>query len=496
VTLEREAKFAVGPMFRVPDLDDVVEGAAVTTRAPVRFVTTYLDTPDLRLARWGASLRYRTGEGWTVKLPQPGDGVLVVRDELTFEGGPAKPPEPALDMVRAYVRTASVRVAVRLQTVRTATQIEDDNGKPLAELVDDEVSVLDGRRVAARFREVEVEMASGADDTALRPVVERLAAAGAGEPSSLPKAVRALLPRSGMPAEVVTGDPRPSSTVIEVVRSALALSVLRILRHDAGVRLGDDPEAVHQARVATRRLRSDLRTFRSLLDPAWTHELRDELGWLGGELGVVRDLDVLGERLRAEILSLSDADAETAPKLLDRVRSAHDAARAGLLSAMREPRYLWLLDRAVAAAGEPAVVPEAAQERAVDAMGALMRGPWSHLVRACDDLGPSSSDAELHDARIRAKRVRYAAEALIPVFGKPAKRFARRAESLQGVLGEHQDAVMAIAWLRQQAGGTTARVAFTAGALAGVEARHQAGARAAWPEAWRRLSSKKVRFWT
>lgn len=496
MTLEREAKFAVGPMFRVPDLDDIVEGASADPQAPIRFVTTYLDTPDLRLARWGASLRYRTGEGWTVKLPKPGDGVLVVRDEVTFEGGPAKPPDPALDLVRAYVRTASVHTAVRLQTVRSATRIEDDNGKPLAELVDDEVSVLDGRRVAARFREVEVELAPGAGEELLHPFLDRLAAAGATEPSLLPKAVRALLPRSGAPPEVQLGDPEPSSPIVDVVRSALALSASRMLRHDAGVRLGDDPEAVHQARVAARRLRSDLRTFRSLLDPEWTQELRAELKWLGGELGLVRDLDVLGERLRAEILSLPDPDAETAPKLMDRVRSEHDAARAGLLSAIREPRYLRLLDRIVAAAAEPAVVPDLMQRPAIDVMGQLMDGPWSHLVRACDSLRPSSSDAEFHDARIRAKRARYAAETLTPVFGKPARRFARRAEALQGILGEHQDAVMAIEWLRQQAGGTTARVAFTAGQLAGIEARAQARSRAEWSDAWRRLSSKKARFWS
>ena len=99
-----------------------------------------------------------------------------------------------------------------------------------------------------------------------------------------------------------------------------------------------------------------------------------------------------------------------------------------------------------------------------------MDSPWGHLKKLCDALGPDSADAELHEARIRAKRVRYAAEVLTPVFGKPARTFARRAETLQQVLGSHQDAVMAIAWLREQAGGATPRVAFTAGRLAGIEA--------------------------
>jgi CHAD domain-containing protein len=431
-----------------------------------------------------------------VKLPQPGEGDVLVRDELMFPGTPTKPPEPAIDLVRAYVRTAPLKLATRLRTVRTSWAMQDGDEKPLATVVDDEVSVLEGRRVAERFREIEVELAAGASETVFAPILEVLGAAGARETSRTPKVVRALMPRSAEPPEIQPEEPGHDATVQEIVRAAFAGSAVRMLRHDAGVRLGEEPEAVHQARVAARRLRSDLRTFRSILDPEWTNGLRAELGWLGAELGAVRDLDVLGERLRSESLALPDSDAAAVPRLLDRLRSARDADRAALLSAMREPRYLALLDRVVAAAGEPAILPDVAGQRADRALGTLMNGPWGHLRHTCEALGPSSSDAELHQARIRAKRVRYAAETLVPVFGKPARRFANRAARLQEVLGKHQDSVMAVAWLRQQTGGTTSSVAFTAGELAGIEARHQAAARTSWPPAWRALSSKKVRFWT
>jgi CHAD domain-containing protein len=83
-----------------------------------------------------------------------------------------------------------------------------------------------------------------------------------------------------------------------VVRDALDASVQRLLVADPVARVGDDPEGVHQARVATRRLRSDLRTFGPLLDPAWVTPLRDELRWLGGELGVAREAEVLLGHLR------------------------------------------------------------------------------------------------------------------------------------------------------------------------------------------------------
>jgi CHAD domain-containing protein len=247
--------------------------------------------------------------------------------------------------------------------------------------------------------------------------------------------------------------------------------------------------------VATRRLRSDLRTFRSVLDRGWHDALRTEVGWLGGELGPVRDLDVLGERLRRYAVLLSDDDAVNVATVLDRLRVRRDAARVELLSAMRASRYVALLDALVDAAAQPLVLGEVAGVAAAEVLGSVMQEPWNRLAALCDGLGPHSTDAELHEARIRAKRVRYAAEALAPVFGKPARRFARRAEALQQVLGSHQDAVMTIAWLREQARGATPRVAFTAGRLAGFDAAAREDARRAWPAAWAELRRSRMRFW-
>ena len=107
--LEREVKLGAGPAFHLPDLTGVVEGVAVGPPEAVRLETVYYDTADLRLARWGVSLRYRAGEGWTLKLPPKpavgtAPGQLLERDELTFQGSSKKPPEGAVEIVRAYVR--------------------------------------------------------------------------------------------------------------------------------------------------------------------------------------------------------------------------------------------------------------------------------------------------------------------------------------------------------------------------------------------------------
>jgi CHAD domain-containing protein len=499
VNLEREAKLSVGPLFRMPDLTGSSEGVEARGIGTQRFVTSYHDTPDLRLARWGVSLRYRTGEGWTVKLPRSnevnGEDAVLVREEHTFESGPGKPPPPALDLVRAYIRTTPVSLAVRLQTLRKRIELIADDDVKMAEVVDDEVSVLDGRRVVGRFRELEVELAPEGDRGVLRSVVQRLEQAGAEAAFGAPKHVQALQPRSMQPPEVFPPPIGRKATVEEVVRTALSASVARLIANDAAVRLGEDPEGVHQARVATRRLRSDLRTFRPFLDPEWDAGLRLELEWLGSELGVVRDLDVLGERLRAHVVSLPDEDVGLAPKLLNRLRVQREEARAALLSAMREERYVRLLDAVVEAATEPAVLAHHAGERASDFLADVIQGPWQHLVRTCGDLGPNAADAELHEARIRAKRVRYAAEAMLPVSPKRARTFSARVADLQQILGEHQDAVVAAAWLRGQGAGTTPRVAFSAGELAAIEGRAAGKARARWPRAWRSLSNEKLRYW-
>ena len=143
------------------------------------------------------------------------------------------------------------------------------------------------------------------------------------------------------------------STVAAVVGAAIAAGVTRMIRHDPGVRLGDDPEHVHQARVGTRRLRSDLRTFSRLLDPDWGRPIRDELGWLGAALGEVRDADVLTGRLRRQIRTLAGVDAKAAAALLRRLAIQRDEARVRLLQALDSDRYLLLLENLTQAAAHP-----------------------------------------------------------------------------------------------------------------------------------------------
>jgi CHAD domain-containing protein len=492
---EREAKLAAPPGFDLPELGGADDAFLAEPQAPRRLTTTYYDTPDLRLARWGASLRYRPGEGWTVKLPDGQHGVLLVRGEHVFAGNGRRPPAEAVALVRAFVRTAQLSPTARMRTLRRPFELRDPAGARLAELVDDEVQLLDGRRITGRFRELEVELAADADADVLDQVLDRLLQAGAQAAEPTPKYLRALGGRERvLGPEVDEPEVDAGAGVETLLRHDLAAGTLRLFRHEAGVRVGEDPEAVHQARVATRRLRSTLRTFSSLLEPDWTDRLRDELKWLADLLRAVRDTDVLLGRFREHLAALPAADAKLGPRLLAALVEQRDAARTRLLAGMDELRYATLLDDLVAAAAAPALLPDA-DRPAAEAMPPLVARPWRKLRKAVRQAGDDPSDDELHQIRIRAKRARYAAEAVEPVIGKPAERFADAAADLQDILGDHHDAVVGEAWLRQAAGSARRDAALVAGLLIAAERASAAASRDGWRPVWKALDRKKLRAW-
>jgi CHAD domain-containing protein len=493
---ERELKFTPGPSFRMPDLAGLVPGVRVGAAEELRLQATYFDTVDLRLARAGASLRFRNDEGWTVKWKLDDDGVMLSRAELHLGGEPGEPPERARDLVHALVRGERLAPVARLNTLRRRVVLRSAADEQVAEVVDDEVSVLDGARLAARFRELEVEVTDAADAGLVATLAAHLRAAGAGPPDLVPKIVRALGPRALDPPDLTpASDLDFASTPLEVLKAAVATSTARLIAHDPGVRLGTDPEEVHQARVATRRLRSDLRTFHVVVDPAWSEPLREELRWIGERLGAVRDTDVLLERFERRLAALSPSEAEAGKRLLEGLHEHRDAAREELLAAMRSPRYGALLDRLVAATHS---VPPSPEGDDVDVeLSDLVAKPWRKLRNAVDELDEDPSDTALHAIRIRAKRCRYAAEAVAPAVGRPARRFARAIADVQEVLGEHQDAVIAGQWLRTHAADhrDDSECSFVAGELAAMEDAAATASRTEWTAVWKRARAKRLRHW-
>jgi CHAD domain-containing protein len=246
-----------------------------------------------------------------------------------------------------------------------------------------------------------------------------------------------------------------------------------LLAREPGVRLGADPEELHKQRVATRRLRSLLRSARPVLeDPIRTERLRDELRWLGALLGEVRDRDVLIDYLVAELATLEEAAAFGA--VLELLDGERDEARERLIGALDGPRYATLL-------AELERLPGLKEGASLERVAA---DDYRRLRRAARRLDAKATDEELHRLRIRAKRARYAAEAV-----GAKKEFVDRAKDLQDVLGEHQDAVVAEERIRDLLARVrgTGRTALAAGRLIERQRLRRANARRAWPKAWKRL---------
>ncbi len=296
----------------------------------------------------------------------------------------------------------------------------------------------------------------------------------------------------GEPPDLVVPLVDARSRIDDVVRASLVGAVQQLINIDVAMRINGDPAAVHAARVAVRRLRSDLRTFRPLLDPAWADALRERIRWLGDALAAARDADVLLERLERHAALLPDVDRHRKELVLNLLRGVRAAAYRQLGSMLRQPRYVLVLADLLEAVRLPHF-NERAAERASDAAAALMDDAWRKVKRTVRTRTRPPDDAELHLIRIKAKRLRYAAEAFVPVCGKPAARFAKRVSVLQSVLGEHHDAVNSCDHLRRNLGGGDG--AFVAGELAGLERDAAFAARRRWLTAWHEVKREDGHFW-
>ena len=460
-TLEREVKLHADPAFELPELG----GERLDPRV---FVSTYYDTPTHRLAPHGVTLRHRVENGkgrWQLKLPRG-----AARLELEVDGGPVRIPDEMRALLAAYLRGVDPVPVARLRTRRESVRVDG------AEVVHDSVDVLENRRVERSFDELEVELLEG-DENVLRRLERALRRAGAGEPESRPKLFQALDLEYRPDDEPAPRDASPA----EVVRAQLRIQLARMLAHDPGARTGDDPEDVHQLRVATRRLRAFLRGARGLVDADWADDVRARAAVLGEALGAVRDLDVLLERIRADVAELDPAERRDARPLLRKLQRERVSARRRLLALLDDRAYFDLLD--TLEAGPP-------QHEATDddpTLAGLWRREQRRLEKAMRPLGPDSPSDELHAARLKAKRARYAAELGESALGKGGRRFVERAKELQDVLGEHQDSTVAEERLRRLAAATAPETAFVAGRLVERERERQREARAAWPDAWKRL---------
>ncbi len=500
---EIENKYEVPTDFSVDDRL-AVDGVRLGEPQRQQLSAVYYDTPDLRLAADKVALRRRTGghdAGWHVKR------YLAVgeRDEvqLPIGSGDAVP-----DAVRAEVRAVSrgktLSPAVRMTTQRTEWPLLAEDGTVLALIADDDVSteVVADPAAAQHWRELEVELVGG-DRALLRAVDKRLRKAGA-TPSADPAKIARALDGRWPDSPAAAG---PSGSAAAVIGEYVRAQRDALIAWDPRARR-DEPDAVHKMRVATRRLRSTMKSYRPLWDRAATDHLRAELKWLADALGAVRDAEVMVARLDRSLGELPPelVVGPVAARLVDGLRAQGAKDHAVLVGALDGQRYTALLDELDALLAAPPteqglqpatkLVPRRVR-RTVRTVEALLDSA-DHSPAAGPPLpGVLDHDAALHEARKAAKQARYAAEAATPVGGSGATRLAAAMEDLQELLGDQHDSVVTRQLLHlngMQAFGAGEN-AFTYGLLYGREIDAARDIEAHLPATRAALRGKKTVGW-
>jgi CHAD domain-containing protein len=444
---ETETKYDVPAGAGLPRLDGLPQVAGTSGPAEEQLQADYYDTDDLRLIRAGITLRRRQGgddAGWHLKLPLGANTGREIRLPLGEDGRPV--PGELAELVRAHTRSTPLRPVARMRTSRRRLTLLGQAGESLAEVVADDVSAqtLGDTTTLSSWNEVEVELTGGGRKllNAADDLLRRSGLRPAGRATKLERALGGQLPEPARPAPLTSSSPAG-----QIVLAYVRTHAERLMSLDPMVRR-DEPDAVHQMRVATRRLHSTLRSFGHIIRRDDTQRLAAELKWLGGVLGEVRDAEVLAGHLRA-LLSQTPGELVIGPvqaRVQGHFAPLRADARTALLDALDCQRYFSLLDELEKLLAEPPLTPEAARP-AADVLPAAAQRPYRQVRRRMRQARRTPAgqrpDAALHQARKAAKRARYATEAMTPVIGTKARRFARQMKQVQSVIGDHQDAVIA-----------------------------------------------------
>jgi len=432
VTAEVERKFALAEGDDLPALEGLGEPEEFALEA------VYHDTLHFALIRSRRVVRRRSGggdEGWHVKLPG-GDAEHRVEHHAPLDA-PRLPEELRRLVSDVLARHALVPVAT-LRTRRRQSELRDPSGAVVALVCLDDVVATVGTAEQS-WREAEVELVEGAPPEVLEDVTRVFAAAGIQPAEGQSKIGRALGNALAADDRATSGDPTAAGVVLDYLSEQIG--TLQDL--ESGV-LADSPDAVHRSRVATRRLRSALRTFGPLFEADAVKALRSELAWHATELGAPRDAEVLRDGLLDALDDLEvPEDADERELISARLVEDHASAHAELVETMATSRYddlhdslaRWLAGPPLRAAGEADADP--VLHGLLDRARGRVTKLYAKALRHPSDL------TGWHEVRKGAKAARYCSEALKPVFGSRASDHAAAWEAVTDAFGELQDSVVA-----------------------------------------------------
>ncbi len=480
-------------------------GVTVSPSSTDHLTDTYYDSDDWRCHRVGFALRVRqhgdeieaTMKAFKSQMEIAG---LRSRREITqpinlqslkdLEGF-KKQKGAVSDRLRLITGSHILRPMFDVQTQRKSFDLllnPPEGLQPsvrLGEVTLDDTTVSVGEK-HAKLTRVEIEMKPNMIKR-LQPFVDEMRAACSLQPASASKFGTGMTLGNyntnftlDLGSLIINSDSSLGDAAFAVMRKHF----IAFLAHEPAARLGEDSEAIHDMRVATRRLRAAMSLFRAILSPRFVR-MRDELKWIAQTLGEVRDLDV-------QIVQLSEWTQDRS--LINVLIKEREQAQTKLLEAFDSKRYRQLIRILTELLKRGAMNRVEAKARAVEAAPPLIAGRWKRFCKAADGILLESSAEEYHGVRIRVKRLRYAVEFFSDLYGETAQDLIARFVVVQDILGAHQDAHVAMPRLRtlvdKHSKQLTPQTIFAMGEIAQRYAQHAFELRKQFPKASRKLGKR------
>lgn len=441
-----------------------IQGLVVEHRPPLQVHDTYFDTIDWRIQRAGFALRVRNTEGEseaTLKGLSASKEGLANRRELTESLTDADPDAigrsagPVGTRVLAVAGTHALQALFSVNTTRQRFAVrKQDEADELGEIALDEtvISRADGEPQTS-IQRVEVEALTG-EFRSLEGLVKALSAdctleSAADSKYAVGLRTVGLMPPSAaqLAPDHIDGSMRVDELAVATLRAQLSAWVT----HEPGARLGEDPEELHDLRLAARRIDATLTLFAQYL-PAALVRMRARLKMILQALGNVRDLDVQLANIDAFERNLAAADRAAIQPLRSRLDAERTQARTRMLRILDSPQTEKWLARLKVEALKPSISrAHRDHEPIICAVPLLLRSRHKKLCKAAARLSATSSMEEYHAVRGRIKKLRYAVESVEAIYGKPADAFLRSLQRLQDPLGEQQDAHVTLTRLQELA---------------------------------------------
>jgi triphosphatase len=494
------------------DEHGTVDGLVLEPRSTVKIFDTYFDTDDWRIYRAGYALRIRSESSGkseaTLKSLRSSSNEMADRRELseTLSGiendAIAQSTGPVGTRVHAVSGAHALQALFEVHTSRQRYAVHAaDNEQPIGEIALDETLISRPRgEPQTRIQRVEVE-ALTESHAPLQALVKELRQGCSLVSASDSKYAEGLRTVGLAPAAGPEFAPiaiEASMRIDEVAFANLRRYLSEWYRHEPGARFGDDPEELHDLRVAGRRLDAILRQFGAELPPSLMR-IRPTLKKVLRSLGEARDLDVALGELDAFSRELSESDRGTLEPLKEHLRLERKRARAKMLTVLDSSAVQKDFEKLTLAMAEPSGSAQAANGAAphapiLSAIPQMIRSRYKKVRKQADRLTSHSSMEDYHAVRGRTKKLRYAIEAVAVIFGKPASEMVRALRGWQEWLGMQQDAhvagrrLQAIATAHPR--GLPPETLFMMGQLAAHYADRASKARKRHPRAYRKVRKK------